>query len=79
MPPCYVSVIWRKDTEPKIVPGETDHHPLTLILQSADESEDICDQLMPLVYDELRKIAARQLAKESAGQTFTMNQSFGKR
>jgi DNA-directed RNA polymerase specialized sigma24 family protein len=43
---------------------------LTLILQKMERGDpQAADQLMPLVYDELRKIAAGQMARESAGQT----------
>ncbi|HZL46543.1 MAG TPA: sigma-70 family RNA polymerase sigma factor [Opitutaceae bacterium] len=43
---------------------------LTLILQKMERGDPpAADQLMPLVYNELRKIAASQMARESAGQT----------
>ena len=43
---------------------------LTLILQKMERGDPpAADQLMPLVYNELRKIAAGQMARESAGQT----------
>lgn len=43
---------------------------LTLILQKMERGDPpAADQLMPLVYNELRKIAASQMVRESAGQT----------
>lgn len=43
----------------------------TEILQAAGRGDNqASDQLLPLVYDELRRLAAYQLAKESPGQTF---------
>ncbi|MFN3151455.1 sigma-70 family RNA polymerase sigma factor [Bremerella sp.] len=42
----------------------------TEILQAAGRGDNqASDQLLPLVYDELRRLAAYQLAKESPGQT----------
>jgi RNA polymerase sigma factor (TIGR02999 family) len=40
-------------------------------LLSANEPDQLCisEQLLPLVYDELRRLAAHQLAQEKAGQT----------
>src|SRR5204863_8309645 len=35
----------------------------------AEGDPDAASQLLPLVYDELRKLAAQRLARESAGQT----------
>jgi RNA polymerase sigma factor (TIGR02999 family) len=43
---------------------------LTRILQAIDQGDpDAADQLLPLVYDELRKLAAQKLAGEKPGQT----------
>jgi RNA polymerase sigma factor (TIGR02999 family) len=40
------------------------------ILSAADEGDShAADQLLPLVYDELRKLAAQKLAQERPGQT----------
>lgn len=48
--------------------GQT--HEITRILQSLDASSDkMAEQLIPLVYDELRKLAAWRLRQEAAGQT----------
>ena len=42
----------------------------TLILQTFDREErHSSEELIPLVYDELRRLAAVQLASEAAGQT----------
>ncbi len=43
---------------------------LTLILQQIDRGDtQAADQLLPLVYGELRKLAAAKMANEPAGQT----------
>ena len=46
------------------------HRDVTQILNLADQGDaDAARQLLPLVYDELRKLAAQRLAQEKAGQT----------
>jgi RNA polymerase sigma factor (TIGR02999 family) len=43
---------------------------VTLILQAIGRGESCAsEQLLPLVYDELRRLAAAQMARESAGHT----------
>jgi RNA polymerase sigma factor (TIGR02999 family) len=43
---------------------------VTRILSAVEQGDPgAADQLLPLVYDELRKLAARKLAHEKAGQT----------
>jgi len=43
---------------------------LTLILQRLEGGDaSAAEQILPLVYDELRKLAAAKMARESAGQT----------
>lgn len=43
---------------------------VTRILEAAHQGDPkAADQLLPLVYDELRKLAAHKMAKESAGHT----------
>jgi RNA polymerase sigma factor (TIGR02999 family) len=43
---------------------------ITRILQSIDRGDsNAADQLLPLVYDELRKLAAARMAHEAPGQT----------
>ena len=43
---------------------------LTVILQQIDAGDpDAANRILPLVYDELRKLAAAKMARESAGQT----------
>jgi RNA polymerase sigma factor (TIGR02999 family) len=43
---------------------------ITLVLQSIGRGEsEASEKLMPLVYDELRRLAAARMAQESAGQT----------
>ncbi len=45
-------------------------HDITLILQKIEQGDaQAADHLLPLVYDELRKLAAARMAHESAGQT----------
>ena len=42
----------------------------TLILERANEGDArAADELLPLVYDELRKLAAQKMARETPGQT----------
>jgi RNA polymerase sigma factor (TIGR02999 family) len=43
---------------------------VTLILQAIEKGEKkASEELLPLVYDELRRLAAARMAKEAAGQT----------
>jgi RNA polymerase sigma factor (TIGR02999 family) len=43
---------------------------ITLLLQRADAGDlSAAERILPLVYDELRKLAAAKLAREPAGQT----------
>ena len=43
---------------------------VTRILSAIEEGDpQAADQLLPLVYDELRKLAAQKLAQEKPGQT----------
>src|SRR5215468_805063 len=43
---------------------------VTQVLHAIAEGDpDAASQLLPLVYDELRKLAAQKLAKENPGQT----------
>ena len=43
---------------------------ITLLLRRAEQGDtQAADQILPLVYDELRRLAAAKMARESAGQT----------
>lgn len=43
---------------------------ITLILRRLEQGDPLAaDELLPLVYDELRKLAAQKMARESPGQT----------
>jgi RNA polymerase sigma factor (TIGR02999 family) len=43
---------------------------ITLVLQRIEQGDPVAsEQLLPLVYDELRRLAAARLARESPGQT----------
>ncbi|MDO8542612.1 MAG: ECF-type sigma factor [Opitutaceae bacterium] len=43
---------------------------ITLLLQRADQGDaQAADRILPLVYDELRRLAAAKMARESPGQT----------
>jgi RNA polymerase sigma factor (TIGR02999 family) len=45
-------------------------HDVTLMLQRVADGEPLAsEQLLPVVYDELRRLAAARLARESVGQT----------
>jgi RNA polymerase sigma factor (TIGR02999 family) len=51
-------------------PGSPDHDVVTNLVDAATRGERAAaDQLLPLVYDELRKLAAARLANEPSGQT----------
>ena len=46
-------------------------HEVTRILNAIDQGDpQATEKLLPLVYDELRKLAAQKLAQEKPGQTF---------
>ncbi len=50
--------------------GRPDHGVITRLLDAAARGEQLAaDQLLPLVYDELRKLAAARLSNEPSGQT----------
>jgi DNA-directed RNA polymerase specialized sigma24 family protein len=42
---------------------------VTRILQSLNPGNGAAEELLPLVYDELRRLAAANMARQSAGQT----------
>jgi hypothetical protein len=42
---------------------------VTRILSAIERGEARASELLPLVFDELRKLAARKLAREKPGQT----------
>src|SRR3954451_18175767 len=42
---------------------------LTRVLSAVGEDPVAAEKLLPLVYDELRRLTAQRLSKESAGQT----------
>ncbi len=45
-------------------------HEVTRILSAIEQGDpQAAEQLLPLVYDELRRLAAEKLAREKAGQT----------
>ncbi len=44
-------------------------HEITRILSAIEQGDPAAEQLLPLVYDELRKLAARKIAQEKPGQT----------
>jgi RNA polymerase sigma factor (TIGR02999 family) len=51
--------------------GEADQKPVTLLLQRwRDGDATALPELMPLVYDELRRLAARYMRRERPGHTF---------
>src|SRR5207253_10859419 len=51
-------------------PGGAAMSDITQILSAIDQGDPrAAEQLLPLVYDELRKLAAHKLAQEKAGQT----------
>jgi RNA polymerase sigma factor (TIGR02999 family) len=42
---------------------------ITQILQAVERGENSAERLLPLVYEELRKLAAHKMAHDAAGQT----------
>src|SRR2546423_1211615 len=43
---------------------------ITLLIQRAEQGDaQAADQILPIVYDELRKLAAAKMARETGGQT----------
>lgn len=51
-------------------PTATAHGDFTLLLQAANRGDaQAADRILPLVYDELRRLAAAKLAREVPGQT----------
>jgi RNA polymerase sigma factor (TIGR02999 family) len=55
------------ECEPEVTPMSEVTHILSAIEQGDPSA---AEQLLPLVYDELRKLAAQRLAQEKPGQTF---------
>jgi len=52
------------------VTNEADHNDLTLLLQEAGGDEKLlAENVLPLVYDELRRLAAARMVREASGQT----------
>ena len=77
-----ITASWRLNAEPRTerlsaeVMAETPQFPdspageITLLLQRAGSGDaQAADQILPLVYGELRKLAAARMARESPGQT----------
>ena len=48
---------------------EADKNEITLLLQSDRDGKAISEKLFPLIYGELRRMAAAQMAGEKPGQT----------
>jgi RNA polymerase sigma factor (TIGR02999 family) len=42
---------------------------ITRVLQAVEQREEVSEEMMALVYQELRQLAAARMARESAGQT----------
>src|SRR5262245_31109162 len=67
----------RRATPPGPGPGKPARRPseavsmndVTRMLSAVEQGEARASELLPLVYDELRKLAARKLAQEKPGQT----------
>lgn len=53
------------------MPGQWPQHQVTDALLALREAPDAMDRLMPLVYDELRRVAHRQLRAEPPGHTLS--------
>src|SRR5439155_4658260 len=60
-------IVWRGSAESDSTSGVSD---VTHILTAIEQGDtNAADKLLPLVYEELRKLAARRMANEAAGQT----------
>jgi RNA polymerase sigma factor (TIGR02999 family) len=60
----------REDLMSDALPPTPASGELTVLLQRADAGDaSAADQILPLVYSELRKLAASKMARESAGHT----------
>ena len=56
--------------EPPPIDDGTARGAVTRVLEAVERGEpQAADQLLPLVYDELRRLAAARLAREAPGQT----------
>jgi RNA polymerase sigma factor (TIGR02999 family) len=51
------------------MPNDEVNSDITRVLESIEQRAGASEQLLPLVYDELRRLAAARMARESAGQT----------
>jgi len=51
------------------MPNDEVNSDITRILESVEQRAGASEQLLPLVYDELRQLAAARMARENAGQT----------
>lgn len=51
------------------MPANHTNHDVTRILQSFDPEGRSSEELLPLVYEELRRLAAMRMARQSTGQT----------
>lgn len=51
------------------MPNDEVNSDITRILESIEQRAGASEQLLPLVYNELRRLAAARMARESAGQT----------
>lgn len=52
------------------MPSDTPDHDVTLLLDAVGRGDAAAgEELLPLVYDELRRLAAARMARESAGHT----------
>jgi len=51
------------------VPGSTDHDVTRVLADAAAGDDGAAERLLPLVYDELRKLAGSMMAKQPSGHT----------
>ncbi len=48
---------------------EAERHKVTVMLQDTEPNSALSDQLLPLIYEQLRQLAVAQMAQESPGDT----------
>jgi RNA polymerase sigma factor (TIGR02999 family) len=66
---CYAGASKLHFTPPALMPNPEVQHDVTRILQANQPDGAVSQELLPLVYKELRALAASRMAREMEGQT----------
>src|SRR5271165_1014789 len=68
--PAVLSISLRSSCQHRLRPEGGTMNEVTLLLHAAGSGDPhAAEQLLPLIYDELRRLAAHRLAHEAPGQT----------